>query len=121
MADAPSWQPLPPRRRKRQKSDTTTDTVSAFEQKAKANAEAVAANVAQRAAANARGRPEVADCVEINQCAGCTRQFFTKSFLGDDVASPAPSSGEAPTPPRYRAGVASMAWRSTRRFRTNAP
>ena len=42
MADAPSWQPLPPRRRKRQKSDTTTDTVSAFEQKAKANAEAVA-------------------------------------------------------------------------------
>ena len=41
MADAPSWQPLPPRRRKRQKSDTTTDTVSAFEQKAKANAEAL--------------------------------------------------------------------------------
>ena len=25
-------------------------------------------------------------CVEINQCAGCTRQFFTKSFLGDDAA-----------------------------------
>ena len=35
MADAPSWQPLPPRRRKRQKSDTTTESVSAFEQKAK--------------------------------------------------------------------------------------
>ena len=52
MADAPSWQPLPPRRRKRQKSDTTP-SVSAFEQKAKANAEAVAANVAQRAAAQA--------------------------------------------------------------------
>ena len=64
MADAPSWQPLPPRRRKRQKSDTTTDTVSAFEQKAKANAEAVAANVAQRAAANARGRPEVAEATK---------------------------------------------------------
>ena len=31
------------------------------------------------------------------------------------------SSGERPTPPRHRAGVASMAWRSTRRFRTNAP
>ena len=47
MADAPSWQPLPPRRRKRRKSDTT-DQVSAFEQKeAKANAEAVAANVAR--------------------------------------------------------------------------
>ena len=114
MADAPSWQPLPPRRRKRQKSDTTTDTVSAFEQKAKANAEAVAANVAQRAAANARGRPEVADCVEINQCAGCTRQFFTKSFLGDDAAVLARSSGEEPASSRHRAGVASMAWRTTR-------
>ena len=32
-----------------------------------------------------------------------------------------PSSGEEPTSPRRRAGVASMAWRSTRRFRTNAP
>ena len=38
MADAPSWQPLPPRRRKRQKSDTTP-AESAFEQKAKANAD----------------------------------------------------------------------------------
>jgi hypothetical protein len=45
---------------------------------------------------------------------GCTRQFFTKSFLGDDVAALAPSSGEEPTSPRHRAGVASMAWRSTR-------
>jgi glycerophosphoryl diester phosphodiesterase len=48
-------------------------------------------------------------------------QFFTKSFLGDDVAALVPSSGEEPTPPRHRAGVASMAWRSTRLFRTNAP
>ena len=63
MADAPSWQPLPPRRRKRQKSDPTP-SVSAFEQKAKANADAVAANVAQRAAANARGRPEVAEATK---------------------------------------------------------
>ena len=39
-------------------------------------------------------------CVEINQCA----------------VAPAPSSGEEPAPPRHRAGVASMAWRSTRRF-----
>ena len=23
----------------------------------------------------------IATCVEINQCVGCTRQFFTKSFL----------------------------------------
>ena len=37
------------------------------------------------------------------------RQFFTKSFLGDGVAALAPSSGEEPTWPRHRAGVASMA------------
>ena len=63
----------------------------------------------------------VVTCVEINQCVGCTRQFFTKSFLGDDAADLARSSGEEPASPRRRAGVASMAWRSTRRFRTNAP
>ena len=49
-----------------------------------------------------------------NQCVGCTRQFFTKSFLGDDSAVLARSSGEEPAPPCYRAGVASMAWRTTR-------
>ena len=58
---------------------------------------------------------EVKLCVEINQCVGCTRQFFTKSCLGDDAAVLARSSGEEPTSPRHRAGVASMAWR------TNAP
>ena len=31
------------------------------------------------------------------------------------------SSGEEPASPRHRAGVASMAWRTTRRFRTNTP
>ena len=56
----------------------------------------------------------VADCVEINQCVGCTRQFFTKSFLGDDAAVLARSSDEERAPPRYRAGVASIAWRTTR-------
>ena len=40
------------------------------------------------------------------------RQFFTKSFLGDDAAVLAPSSGEEPASPRHRAGVASMAWRT---------
>ena len=60
-------------------------------------------------------------CVEINQCVGCTRQFFTKSFLGDDAAVMARSSGEEPASPRHRAGVASMAWRTTRCFSTNAP
>ena len=39
-------------------------------------------------------------CVEINQCVGCT---------------------EEPASPRHRAGVASMAWRMTRPFSTNAP
>ena len=52
--------------------------------------------------------------VEINQCVGCTRQFFTKSFLGDDAAVFALSSGEELPSPRHRAGVASMAWRTTR-------
>ena len=32
-------------------------------------------------------------------------QFFTKSFLGDDAAVLAPSRGEAPAPPRHRAGA----------------
>ena len=56
----------------------------------------------------------VVDCVEINQCVGCPRQFFTKSFRGDDAADLARSSGEEPASPRHRAGVASMAWRTTR-------
>ena len=60
-------------------------------------------------------------CVEINKCVGCTRQFGTKSFLGDDAAILARSSGEEPASPRHRAGIASMAWRTTRRFSTNAP
>ena len=60
-------------------------------------------------------------CVKINQCVGCTRQFFTKSFLGDDAAVLARSSGEEPASPHHQAGVASMAWRTTRRFSTNAP
>ena len=59
-----------------------------------------------------------AACVEINQCVGCT---FTRSFLGDDAADLARSSVEEPASPRHRAGVASMAWRTTRRFSTNAP
>ena len=40
------------------------------------------------------------------------RYFFTKSFLDDDAAVLAPSSGEEPAPPCHRTGVASMAWRS---------
>ncbi len=62
-----------------------------------------------------------ATCVEINQCVGCTREFFTKSFLGDDACVLARSSGEEPASPRHRAGIASTAWRTTRRFSANAP
>ena len=51
----------------------------------------------------------VRTCVEMNRCVGCTRQFFTRAFLGDDAAVLAPSSGEKPTSLRHRAGVASMA------------
>ena len=42
------------------------------------------------------------------------RQFFTKSFLGGGAAVLARSSGGERAPPRHRAGVASMAWRTTR-------
>ena len=66
-------------------------------------------------------RDEATTCVEINQCVGCTRQFFTKSFLSDGAVALVPSSGEEPASPRHRAGVASIAWRTTRRFSTNAP
>ena len=38
--------------------------------------------------------------------------------LGDDAAVLARSSGEEPASPRHRAGIASMAWRTTRRFRS---
>ena len=41
-----------------------------------------------------------------------------KSFLGDDVAALAPSSGEELTSPRHRAGGASMAWRREDSART---
>ena len=76
---------------------------------------------AQRFDANELVADRDAACVEINQCDGCTRQFFAKSFLGDDAAVLALSSGEEPASPRHRAGVASMAWRTTRRSSTNAP
>ena len=58
----------------------------------------------------------VGTCVEINQWVGCTRQFFTKSFLGDDAAVLARSSSMERAPSRHRADVASMAVRTT-----NAP
>ena len=43
------------------------------------------------------------------------------AFLGDGAAVLARSRGEERATPRHRAGVASMAWRTTRRFSTNAP
>ena len=71
-----------------------------------------AAEEAERIAKQAEAKALV--CVEINQCVGCTRQFFTKSFLGDDAAALKPSSNKEPASPRHRAGDASMAWRTTR-------
>ena len=62
----------------------------------------------QEVQATAHGR--VATRVEINRCVGRTRQFFTKSFLGDAVAVLALSRSEELTPPRRRAGGASMTW-----------
>ena len=55
------------------------------------------------------GNIDVPSCVEIKQCVGCT-----KSFLSDDAAVLTQSSGEEPASPRHRAGVASMAWKTTR-------
>ena len=49
-----------------------------------------------------------------NQCDGCTRKFFTKSFLGDDACVLARSSGEELASRRHRAGIAYTAWRTTR-------
>ena len=43
------------------------------------------------------------------------------ALLGDGAAVLARSSGEEPASPRHRVGVASMAWRTTRRFSTSAP
>ena len=65
--------------------------------------------------------PDPSSGVWKSTSASGARQFFTMSFLGDDAAVLALSSGEEPAPSRYRAGVASMAWRTTRRFSTNAP
>ena len=62
-----------------------------------------------------RGPPadgRVLRCVEINQCVGCT--MTRPSRLRRAVL-------KEPAPPRRRAGVASMAWRSTRRFSKNVP
>ena len=48
--------------------------------------------------------------MEVNQCAGCTQQFFTKSFLGDDAAVLVRSRGAEPghaieqAPRRWRGG-----------------
>ena len=52
---------------------------------------------------------KVCACVEITSASG--------ALLGDDAAVPAQSSDEGPAPSRHRAGVASMAWRTTRRHK----
>ena len=57
---------------------------------------------------------KVSGCVEINQCASGPPDNSSLTFLGDDAAVLARSSGEETALPRHRAGVASMAWRTTR-------
>ena len=69
----------------------------------------------------AAGAPAAVDRFELCGNQPGTRQFFPKSFLGDDAAVLAWSVGEEPASPRRRAGVASMAWRTTRRCSANAP
>ena len=49
----------------------------------------------------------------------CGNQPVRRVF--DDAAVLVRSSGEEPASPRHRAGVVSMAWRTTRRSSTNAP
>ena len=61
--------------------------------------------------ARALGLNAVTTCVEINQCVGCTRQFFTKSFRGDGAAVLAPSSVEN----RHAIEQVSRRWRGGRR------
>ena len=58
--------------------------------------------------------PTMTDKIARSVWKSTTRQFFTKSFLGNDAAVLVRSSGEEPASPRHRAGVASMAWRTTR-------
>ena len=65
-----------------------------------------------------RGRPRI---VFEKLAPRLRRRAVWKSFLGDDAAVLAPSSGDEPAAPRHRAGVASMAWRSTRRLSMKAP
>ena len=48
----------------------------------------------------------------ISSCGNQPVRRVHKSFLGDDAAILARSSGEEPASPRHRAGVASMAWRT---------
>ena len=52
---------------------------------------------------------------------GTRKRPCQKKPVLDDAAVLARSRGEEPASPRHRAGVASMAWRTTRRFSTNAP
>ena len=103
-----------------QKAAASTHAALPADQKAAASTHAaltVATDAAYLAAPIPGGLPRynyVEACVEINQCVGCTRQFFTKSLLGNAAAVLARLCSEEPASPRHRAGVASIAWRTTR-------
>ena len=63
----------------------------------------------------------VAEAVTADHKYGSFAVWESTSASGDDAAVLIRSSGEELAPPRRRAGVASMAWRSTRRFSATAP
>ena len=59
-------------------------------------------------------------CVEINQCVGCTRHFFTKSFLGDGAARPSWLDRALRNRHRHAIEQASRRWRGGRKFDSRA-
>ena len=68
---------------------------------------------------------ELAYAARVSDCVESVRRVHRRcASLSHFSAMTRPSwlsGGEEPASPRHRAGVASMAWRTTRRFRTNAP
>jgi hypothetical protein len=72
---------------------------------------------AQRAAGLAPGAARLAGLAPEPAPGSTGQPAVWKSTSTSCVGMLAPSSGKEPAPPRHRAGVASMALRSTRRFR----
>ena len=60
---------------------------------------------------------------ELLESCGLDKDFQGSGLCGNQPVRRvlAPSSGGEPAPPRHRADIMKMAWRTTRRFGTNAP